>query len=288
MLLIICKKYQKVILFAYKKMNEMIRKSIANFIDSLQAKGQYYFTRTDIENSLILSKDAVKLALARLVKKNRIVMVKHGFYLILPLEYRISGVLPASWFINDLMMYMKLPYYVGLLSAAALEGASHQQPQEYHVFCEKQIRTLQFNALRIKFLVKKQIPNNKFLKEIKTETGYMSVSAPELTAMDLVRYNKASGGLNHVATVISELGEHIHPHKLLSVAKETKTIPSIQRLGFLLDILGYENKTVSLNKWVKKNKIIPVQLDTSIDQTKKISNKKWSIWVNRILEVDEV
>ena len=41
--------------------------------------------------------------------------------------------IPADWFIAELMQFLDLPYYVGVLSAAALHGAAHQQAQEFHV-----------------------------------------------------------------------------------------------------------------------------------------------------------
>jgi len=48
-------------------------------------------------------------------------------YVLVPLEYLHAGAPPPSWFIDDLMKAMERPYYVGLLSAAGIHGASHQQ-----------------------------------------------------------------------------------------------------------------------------------------------------------------
>ena len=41
----------------------------------------------------------------------------------------------------------------------------------------------------------------------------MKVSSPALTALDLVRYPQASGGLDNVATVLSDLGDKIDAGK---------------------------------------------------------------------------
>ena len=64
------------------------------------------------------------------------------FYVIVPLEYRAVGAPPVSWFIHDLMKAMELPYYVSLLSAAALHGASHQQPQTFQVMTDRSLRSV--------------------------------------------------------------------------------------------------------------------------------------------------
>ncbi|MET0637788.1 MAG: type IV toxin-antitoxin system AbiEi family antitoxin [Chitinophagaceae bacterium] len=48
-------------------------------------------------------------------------------------------------------------YYVGLLSAAALYGAAHQQPMEFFVITEKPaLRNIKSKKLKINFYVKKQ------------------------------------------------------------------------------------------------------------------------------------
>lgn len=50
-----------------------------------------------------------------------------GFYVIIPTQYQLKGIVPPSYYINELMEYLGKPCYVGLLSAAALYGASHQR-----------------------------------------------------------------------------------------------------------------------------------------------------------------
>jgi hypothetical protein len=50
-----------------------------------------------------------------------------GVAVVVPPEYREAGCPPASWFIHDLMRFLGQPYYVALLTAAAIHGAAHQQ-----------------------------------------------------------------------------------------------------------------------------------------------------------------
>ena len=68
--------------------------------------------------------------------------------------------------------------------------------------------------------------------------------------MDLVGYQHQAGGLNHVATVLSELAEKIDPQKLAATAA-TAAIPWAQRLGFLLERVGAGDKAVGLKKYVR-------------------------------------
>ena len=129
-------------------------KDLASWIDDRQAVGLYYFTREEAIQSLKITEEAFRKAASRLAKKTRLVRIRSGFFVIVPLEYRASGVLPADWFIADLMAYLEQPYYVGLLSAAALHGAAHQQPQQFQVVTTAPQRRIQKNNLSLRFFFK--------------------------------------------------------------------------------------------------------------------------------------
>lgn len=111
----------------------MAARTLEDWVDALQAHGRYTFLRAEAVDESGLSAKAVKKALQRLAGRGRVTKVKDYFYVIVPLEYRAAGGPPPSWFIHDLMGAMHLPYYLGLLSAASLQGASHQRPQEFQV-----------------------------------------------------------------------------------------------------------------------------------------------------------
>jgi predicted transcriptional regulator of viral defense system len=117
-------------------------KSIAEYVDDLQQKGRYTFTKAEARRAVRVSDTVLKLSLWRLAKKRRIALIREGFYVIVPLEYASSGILPPEWFIDELMKFLRQPYYVGLLSAAAIHGAAHQQPQEFHVVIPEALRSI--------------------------------------------------------------------------------------------------------------------------------------------------
>jgi hypothetical protein len=129
----------------------MAAQTLEDWVDSLQARGRYTFRRAEANDESGLSAEGVKKALQRLVGRGRVAKVKDYFYVIVPLEYRAAGAPPPSWFLHDLMEAMQLPYYVGLLSAAALHGAAHQQPQEFQVVTDRSVRPLVAGRARIRF-----------------------------------------------------------------------------------------------------------------------------------------
>jgi len=265
---------------------KMKHEKVGLFIDQLQSRGKYSFSIQEVLNKTKQPARTVRRTLERLQKKGRIVLVSRGYFAIIPLEYKESGVLPAEWFIHQLMDYLRLPYYVGLLSAAALHGAGHQRPQEFQVIIGKQLRPIQAKGLRIRFFVKKNLDLSLGIDRVKTETGYIMVSSPELTSLDVLKYFNAAGGLDNIATVVSELGEKINSNKLLKVASKEKSLVYIQRLGYLLDHLGFESKAKALAQWLSGKKARPVLLDPAQKKEKSLFNKKWKLFENQTIEAE--
>ena len=258
---------------------------LSGWVDSRQSQGLYFFTREEAIQSLQQTETAFKQAAARLAKKKRIARIHRGFFIIIPLEYASTGVLPAEWFIADLMRYMGQHYYVGLLSAAVLHGAAHQQPQQFHVVTTVPLREIQTNLLAIAFFFKTKFAGVQVTK-IKVQTGHIRVSTPEATAIDLIRYAKRIGGVDRVLTVLQELGEAMEPEKLVEAVKADGRIAYAQRLGFLLERAGFSDLTYSLSQWAQERKPLPARLEPSIPTSGCKKDQRWKILVNVDVESD--
>lgn len=262
-------------------------KTLTHYLDLLQSKGRYSFTRDEALIALGNSPEAFKLAASRLIKKKRLMRPKQGFYVIVPTEYQNSGVLPPAWFIDNLMKFYQLPYYVGSLSAAALHGAAHQQPQIFQVVTTKPLRSINIGQIHIKFIFKKQIISDDY-ESVKTPTGYMHISIPEITAYDLLKYVKSAGHLNNVTTILSELHEKFDLKRLTKILKtENLEIPHIQRLGYLLEFVNAHREIInSLKQWIQKQKprIVALRPDKAFDKT--IKNTNWYLYINEQIESD--
>jgi len=258
---------------------------LSAWIDSRQSQGLYFFTREEALRGLQRSEAAFKQAAARLAKKKRIAPMHGGFFIIIPLEYAATGILPAEWFIADLMVYVKQPYYVGLLSAAALYGAAHQQPQQFHVVTTGPLREMRSNGLAITFFSKTKFADVP-LTQVKVQTGHIPASTPEATALDLIRYTRRIGGLDRVLTVLQELGEVMKPEKLAEAAKTDGKIAYAQRLGFLLEKAGFSDLTHKLFQWVYKKNPLPARLEPSMPIRGCEKDERWKILVNIDVEGD--
>ena len=121
----------------------------------------------------------------------------------------------------------------------------------------------------------------------KVDTGYINVSSPELTALDLVYYFDKSGGINRVATVLEELSESIDPDKLLDTCKRFFQITTVQRLGFLLDvILGMNNLSDPIKNYLKTVNYYPVLLRPQKEKSDQITGNDWKVVQNIEIETD--
>jgi predicted transcriptional regulator of viral defense system len=259
--------------------------SLATWVDTLQAEGRYNFTRQEAIDATGLSSEAVKKSLQRLVKRRRLAKVRDNFYVIIPIEYRAAGAPPTTWFIADLMRSFGQPYYVGLLSAAALHGASHHQPQEFQIVTSGAQRPLRVARQRIRFFAKQQIDATPQV-DVKTPTGTIRVSSPDATALDLVRFFKASGYLGNVATVLGDLAERLNPAALREAAELQPHLPTVQRLGYLLDRVGANAVAQPLAELIaqRRPRVVPLRADRPPGDAPR--DARWRVLVNEEVEAE--
>jgi predicted transcriptional regulator of viral defense system len=266
---------------------------IKDWIDDLQKRGRMSFSRQEVvTNFPLLSEQAIRNALNRLATKNSIVSVWKGFYVIVSLKYALRKILPPELYIDDLMKFLNRPYYVGLLNAAAFYGAAHQQPQQFSVLSIlPALRDTTKKDIRINFVAtRKDIPR-RWLKPFKTETGLVQVSSPELTATDLITYQKEVGGLNRTSTVLSELAESLNFTKLDNDFFEYVPKSTIQRLGYLLEHPLEQNILANTlyekaQKFNCKFQQIPLKYCNKTEHCK--VDTKWKIIINEQIDIDEL
>ena len=210
--------------------------SLHEWVDKLLKTGKLAFSIDELRQSYPNKSEAsLKLALNRLSKKEKILSIHRGYYLIIPPQYASRGIIPPAIYLDAMMKYLERPYYLGLLNAASFYGAAHQQPQEFFVFTNlPQLKTVNKKGLRVNYISKKNV-STKLIEKRKTEGGYLNISSPELTAADLIQFEKRIGGLSRAATIINELVEEMKFENITELFLNEVPALTIQRLGFILD-----------------------------------------------------
>jgi len=274
-------------------MTEIKLNNIDDWVLYRSKRGKLTFSRQElVANFSRLSEQTIKNNLQLLIKKGLIFPVFKGFYSVIPVDYALIGIVPPEFYIDDLMKYLARPYYVSLLNAAAFYGAAHQKPQIFSVITSlPALRDTTKKNTRIAFIsTRKEFPQ-KWLKTFRGENGDFYVSKPELTAVDLITFQKEIGGLNRACTVIYELMEMVKFGKLDKTFFDYVPISTIQRLGYLLeneleqskqaDILYSKAKTYGCH--FQK---IPLKNNKSTGDCE--TNEKWKIVINEKIEIDEI
>lgn len=254
------------------------------YIANLAAQGQHHFTVDEMANTLGVSHAAAKLALNRLAKHGLAASPARGFYAIVPPEYRRLGCLPAEQFIPALMERLRLTYYAGLLSAAQYHGAAHHRPQEFQVIVARNRRPIHRGAVKVSFIARKRITEVP-VQSFNTPRGTILVSTVEATAVDLVGYEHVVGGLDQVATLLSELAEKIDPKRLVAAAR-TAPISWAQRLGYILELVGATAQVAPLKDYVRRAAKNVTPLLPAVPHENVPRANDWRLFVNTQVEAE--
>jgi predicted transcriptional regulator of viral defense system len=256
--------------------------SMQDLPDLLISRGRYSASLEEIRELTGLSRAAVASGLQRLRRQRRVFSPTRGLYVVIPPEYRSWGVTPADWFIDALMRHLGRRYYVALLSAAAQHGASHQAPQVFQVMADGRVLDRQIERVRLRFYVNEHTTETP-IDEVTVHTGSMRVSSREATVVDLVREPRASGGINNVATILTEIGDLNGSTLATLAARHGRTL--VRRVGWMVDRYGSCQDLGPLRLAARLDLGEPVLLSASGPRRGR-SDPTWGVRMNIMVEPD--
>lgn len=264
--------------------------SLNDWITQRVLRGKYFFTMEEIAELFPRKTQFVlRTDLNRLTKRGVIMSPCRNFYVAVPEEYRLKGMVPPVFYIDRMMSFMGKPYYVALLSAAALHGAAHQAPQAFMVITNDKMRSVVKNGTRLIFVTHKEIPTG-FLVKKRSKSGDFNVSLPELTAIDLIEYEASAGGLSRVTEVLAELMETIDFKSVEESFYSISPTPIYQRLGYILEeVLDEKAQADELYEGCRNAGLTfrktPLKKGRLAEQE---SATRWKIQENITIEIDEL
>ncbi len=270
------------------------RSALSSYVSGLLSVGRTVFTADEAEQALGVGHGAFLDAAERLQRREALLNPRQGFYVVVPPQYASWGAPPPAWYIDALMRHKGQTYYLGLLKAAELHGATHQAVMEFQVVSAKRLPRIRAGRNLIAFYFRRDL--EAVLAGIeghKTDTGTMKVSSAALTALDLLRYPQASGGIDNVATVLSDLGRKIDPAQLAALSTRVER-PVVQRLGHLLEHLGHDAVTGAMLEALRARGSLPwTELDRQeagdpdFELEPQKRDPRWRVIVRRAPELDE-
>ena len=270
------------------------RSALLGYVNGLLAEGRTVFTAEEAEHALGVGHGAFLDAAERLQRRNALLNPRQGFYVVVPPQFALWGAPPPAWYIDALMCHEARPYYVGLLKAAELHGATHQAVMEFQVISTKRLPAIRAGRSLIVFYFRKQMEAvTAGIEGRKTDTGAMKISSAALTALDLVRYPRAAGGSDNVATVLSDLGQKIDPGQLAALSGQVER-PVVQRLGHLLEHVGHAAVTGPMLDALRGRGSLPWTAldrqeaqDSNSEGEPRWHDPRWRVIGRRVPEADE-
>lgn len=225
--------------------------------------------------------------MARLRRAEQFFSPHPGLYIAVPAQYRTWGVIPGLDFIDAMMRALDRHYYVALLSAAEQHGAAHQRPQVFQTMVDQPVSGRDLGRVRLRFYTNRKIA--ELPTQVRnTATGQVRVATPAVTCLDLASRPNDAGGLNNVATVITELVDEteLTGDQLADLA-HLYPPASLRRLGWLLDHMNSEVDTELLRTAVATGteRRARTRLDPAGPRRGR-SDPQWGVIVNTEVEPD--
>lgn len=248
---------------------------VDDFIEGVQASGRLTFSVEEISHAVPTTGRALEAALRRRAKAGAITRIasSSGFFVIVPPEHRTMGCPPVEWWLDDLMAHFGAPYYVGLLSAAAMHGSSHFAVMETQVVTSRWLRPIQVGRTRIRFLQRREVTDMP-VEVRQGEWGPLNVATQETVLVDLVRYRVC--GMDRTALVLAEMAK-MHGKRLVEALDAADDVPTAQRVGYLVDWLGFERCAEAVRHWLEGRPLRPIPLQPGRDDDIPELNERWRV-----------
>lgn len=270
------------------------RSALSAYLLDLVSTGRVVFTNGEAEEALGIGHGAFLDAAERLQRRKILLNPRQGLYVVVPPQYASWGAPPPGWYIDALMRHERKPYYVGLLKAAEFHGATHQAVMEFQVVTSKRLPEIRSGRNLIKFYHRKDMAAVAGgTEDRKTDTGTMKISSAALTALDMLRYPQAAGGIDNIATVLSDLGPRIDPAQLAALSDKMER-PVVQRLGYLLERLGHGARVAPMRAALNARRVAPwTELDRREARDPDFApaplerDSRWRVTIRRVPEIDE-
>jgi len=256
-----------------------------DLVSWLLSNGITAVTSEEISVLLGIPENHIRQRLAPLVKRSEIVSPYRGFWIPIPFEYRQWGAPEAIYYIDRMMRYLDVDYYVGWMTAAAILGTGHHASQVFQVATAKTVRNRMIGRSDFKFYQRSNVwslPTFRY----KTQTGAVNVSTRAATMLSAANDLSNVSGLDNAANIIIELSETEEAFISEVAACSTLfSISALRRLGWILENFTSTSGLEQLVSISQESKIKQSKLSTYKPYSDRI-DIKWSLDINERIEPD--
>ena len=246
----------------------------------------YLLSRTEFEKQkVITTKYAVKVLgsyrkatsmLDTLAKRNRLIQLRRGRYLIVPLKAPNQLWMPNEYVVASLWMD-KIPYYIGYSSMYNYWGFTEQIPQSVTVL--NTMKEWKRNIKNISYVAIKVSSRKMYgIKKIRIDEEDISISDKERTLVDFIF--KPMGPWENVQSVINEQINNMNLQKFIRYLIKYPVMAVRKRAGLMLEKVGASPKDLTNLKKSIDSKSAYVNFNPFIKSRKGKVNQDWKVIIN--------
>jgi predicted transcriptional regulator of viral defense system len=240
------------------------RSPLSAVLDAAERSGKLNLRMQDVRAAMPgVSAEALRQALHRQQRRGRLIRLSRGsdHWLIVPLQHADAGAPPLeTWLDRYMSKTLGISYYVALLSAAEIYGASPYAVMVTQVMVPERRRPITVGRHEVVFHTRSRIQHMP-TRWHETPDGRFRVSTPELTALELVQREALLGGLDRVREVLRELCASCTHQGLIDALEAMQEVPTAQRLGVLLALEDQAALASRVAEWLRNKPLRLVPLE---------------------------
>jgi len=209
--------------------------SSAELLLRLSAAGKTIFSIAEAQAITSADYKATVALLDQLVRKNWLVRLVPGKYLVVPLEAGLEGIPMADRFVIAREVLAPLPYYISHYSAMELHGMSTQPVNAVYVTVPRQRAGRHIASVAYRFVYANPRHFWGWTEMWATDQAQVHVSDLEKTLLDGAARPELCGGIAELAKGLWLRKGDLNEDRLVTYAQRLGHKAAIKRLGFLLE-----------------------------------------------------
>ncbi len=243
-------------------------KKSSRLLSELAENNKTIFIVNDAVKILREKKSSVTKLLHDLTRNKWLFRFSRGKYLILPLEAGVKPEFTEHEFV--IASCLIKPYYISYWSALNYYGFTEQVSKTIFVATTKRKREMKILGLKIKFIT---IKEHKFFgfKKILVNNHSVNIAEKEKVIIDCLDFLRNCGGITEIIKAIDSAREELDFKKLEDYAKKIENQAVVNRLGYILELLGIGTNLIPSKHYVFLDPLIKKKLNY---------NAKWKIIEN--------
>lgn len=258
----------------------------SKLIMRLKEKNKNIFSLEDAQKITRTGYEPTRLLLRELTRKNWLIRLRKGKYLIVPLEAGLTGEYMENWYVVARELIKPYSYFISHYSAMDIHNMVTQPIRMVYISTSVRRKSREVGGAEFRFIYAKPESFWGITKEWVTPQQQVEVTDLERTIVDCLYAPRLCGGISEIAKGLWIAKEKIDYERLTGYVEKFGKKVVTKRLGLILETyhLGTAETVQQLQDFIKGSKSYALFDPSLPDQGRYMS--RWRLKVN--LEPEEL